>query len=228
MVNFNDVLHASETGNPQIVDVREPYEFAAGHIPRSVNIPLGSLALAFDLNAAEFKLQYKIDLPGKEDDLICSCLIGGRAKKAQSVLQGFDYKNVQLYKGSFEDWVANDGKVEKSNEVSFNLVQHASVTGNPQLIDVREPYEFAAGHIPRSVNIPLGSLASALDLNAAEFKLQYKIDLPGKEDDLICSCLIGGRAKKAQSVLQGVGYKNVQLYKGSFEDWVANDGKVEK
>lgn len=33
----------------------------------------------------------------------------------------------------------------------------------PQLIDIREPYEYEEGHIPTSINIPMGDFLEKLD-----------------------------------------------------------------
>ena len=38
----------------------------------------------------------------------------------------------------------------------------------------------------------------------------------------------GMRAGKASATLEEMGYENLNLYSGSFEDWVSNNGKIEK
>lgn len=40
---------------------------------------------------------------------------------------------------------------------------------NALIIDVREPYEYATGHIPGSLNVPLSQLAEYLDNDTAAF-----------------------------------------------------------
>lgn len=59
------------------------------------------------------------------------------------------------------------------------------------LVDVRTPEEFAEGHIPGAVNIPLGVLASA--------------KLPAGE--LYVYCHSGGRSAQAVRYLKGKGIK---------------------
>ncbi len=81
-------------------------------------------------------------------------------------------------------------------------------TPGAELVDVREADEYAAGHVPGAVNVPL----SAID----------GITLP-KETPLFVYCLRGSRAKKAVEQLVRMGYKNVQSiggisqYKGPVE-----------
>ena len=40
--------------------------------------------------------------------------------------------------------------------------------------------------------------------------------------------MMGGRAGKAAAALKEMGYPQVYNYKGSFKDWVARGGAVEK
>jgi rhodanese-related sulfurtransferase len=42
IVNFGDLEEAVGTNAWTVVDVREPHEFAAGHIPNALNIPMSS------------------------------------------------------------------------------------------------------------------------------------------------------------------------------------------
>lgn len=64
-------------------------------------------------------------------------------------------------------------------------------------IDVRTPGEFAAGHIPLAINIPLDQLS----LRIGEFK-----DMRGP---IITYCLSGNRSARAVVVLKGQGIGDV-------------------
>lgn len=75
------------------------------------------------------------------------------------------------------------------------------------LIDVREPDEFASGHIPGAVNLPLSAIAS--------------VDLP-KEKFLFLYCLRGTRSMRAAGILKRMGYRvrsigGISDYKGRIE-----------
>ncbi|GAC1320865.1 MAG: hypothetical protein NVSMB25_13840 [Thermoleophilaceae bacterium] len=65
--------------------------------------------------------------------------------------------------------------------------------GNVELIDVREPYERAAGYIPGSRHIPLAELAGALD------SLQ-------PNQTLIVACRLGARSGLAAEALRAAGF----------------------
>ena len=65
-----------------------------------------------------------------------------------------------------------------------------------QLIDVREPSEFAQGHVEGAVNVPLGSI-------------QGIGDVAGDKDALLyVYCRSGMRSSKAAAQLKRMGYAN--------------------
>jgi phage shock protein E len=70
------------------------------------------------------------------------------------------------------------------------------VHGGAQIIDVRTPVEFSAGHIPNSINIPLNHLAK-------------KITRVGKDRQIILCCRSGMRSASAKSMLLSMGYSHV-------------------
>ncbi|GGK56387.1 rhodanese-like domain-containing protein [Ornithinimicrobium pekingense] len=74
-----------------LVDVREPQEWAAGHAPGAVHIPMGDVPARLD------------ELPVTDDPLPVVCRSGGRSERAVQwlVQQGFDVVNVA---GGMRDW----------------------------------------------------------------------------------------------------------------------------
>jgi rhodanese-related sulfurtransferase len=78
--------------------------------------------------------------------------------------------------------------------------------GKQVLIDVREPYEFARGHIKGAVNIPLGELA----------KKAGKLD-SGKETFLICAS--GSRSNTAASMLKRAGFSDAYSVSWGMAGW---------
>ncbi|KFG68969.1 rhodanese-like domain-containing protein [Microvirga sp. BSC39] len=84
--------------------------------------------------------------------------------------------------------------------------------GSLLLVDVREPHEFAAGHIPGSVSLPLSSFDPS--------------DLPeGKR--IVFSCAAGVRSVRAIEFAQAAGRDIREHYKGGFKDWAAAGEPVE-
>lgn len=79
---------------------------------------------------------------------------------------------------------------------------------NAQLIDVREPLEYATGHILNAINIPLRELANKQD--------QIATDRP-----VIVYCAVGYRTAMGVETLHLLGYNNVLGYPGSVQGWKA-------
>ncbi len=79
---------------------------------------------------------------------------------------------------------------------------------NWQIIDVREPSEFATGHVPQAINIRLGSVADQTTKIA-------------KDRDVILICLTGVRAFSAWQTLVGKGYdpQHLKVLVGGMEQW---------
>lgn len=71
----------------------------------------------------------------------------------------------------------------------------------PFIVDVREPGEYAQGHIPGSVLMPLGSLG------------QRMAELP-KDRELVMVCRSGGRSGMATNALNQAGFKAVNMAGG--------------
>lgn len=83
------------------------------------------------------------------------------------------------------------------------------------LVDVREPHEFAMGHIPGSVSMPL----SGFDPAALP-------DEPGKR--IVLSCAAGVRSLQAMQLAQQAGLDIDTHYAGGFKDWFMSGGEVER
>lgn len=83
--------------------------------------------------------------------------------------------------------------------------------GNSVFIDVREPDEFAAGHVPGIINLPL----SALSEETADFP---------KDSEIVIICRSGNRSLQAADKLQDYGFTNLVNVQGGMNDW---NGEVE-
>jgi rhodanese-related sulfurtransferase len=83
------------------------------------------------------------------------------------------------------------------------------------LIDVREPQEFDAGHIPGSLSMPLSAFDPA-DLAA----------FAGKR--IVFSCAAGVRSIHALMMAQAAGLALNEHYRGGFRDWVMAGELVER
>lgn len=82
------------------------------------------------------------------------------------------------------------------------------------LVDVREPDEYAASHIPGAINLPQAELASRLE------------ELP-RAHDIVVVCQVGGRSLRAARFLKQRGYERVWSLAGGTEGWRAGGRPTE-
>jgi rhodanese-related sulfurtransferase len=87
------------------------------------------------------------------------------------------------------------------------------------LLDVREPDEYASGHIPGAVHIPRGML---------EFKLSSDPQLGARDLKIVLYCKTSGRAALAAKTLQEMGYLHVQSIAGGIEAWIEAGNPIAK
>lgn len=82
------------------------------------------------------------------------------------------------------------------------------------LLDVREPGEYAAGHLKGAVNVPVGQVASRMGAVCGD-----------KTRDIYVYCQSGRRSRVAAQTLRGMGYLKVHNALGGVNDW---SGKLVK
>ncbi|MEN5081068.1 rhodanese-like domain-containing protein [Bosea sp. TWI1241] len=99
------------------------------------------------------------------------------------------------------------------NALDIDEVKARLADGSILIVDVREPHEFMAGHIPGSVSLPLSQFDPA-DLPS----------VPGKT--LVLSCGSGVRSLHAMAYAQSAGLDVDTHYAGGFRDWVAHGEAV--
>ncbi len=85
--------------------------------------------------------------------------------------------------------------------------------GEALIIDVREPQEYAAGHVPGAVNIPRGVL---------EFQIWKHVGSPGAPQmakPLYQQCQSGNRASLAAQSLAELGFTQTRAVVMSLDEW---------
>ncbi len=77
------------------------------------------------------------------------------------------------------------------------------------LLDVREDDEWAAGHAPAAVHVPMGQVADRIG------------ELP-TDRTIVCMCRVGGRSQSVAVHLAGSGF-DVRNVAGGMQAWAAQD-----
>jgi rhodanese-related sulfurtransferase len=94
-------------------------------------------------------------------------------------------------------------------------IKRALADGSILLVDVREPHEFAMGHIPGSISHPLSTF------DPGELPAE-----PGRR--IVFSCAAGVRSVRAIELAQDAGLPVTEHYRGGFKDWALAGESVEE
>jgi rhodanese-related sulfurtransferase len=76
----------------------------------------------------------------------------------------------------------------------------------PVIVDVRQPQEFAEGHLRGARNIPLGTIGARTS------------EIP-KDKDVVVVCRGGRRSARAKGILVEKGFSNVHNYVDGMSGW---------
>lgn len=99
--------------------------------------------------------------------------------------------------------------------LSVDAVHALYAAGEISIIDVRETYEYDAGHIPGAALIPLGELPARLD------------EIP-PDETVVVVCRSGNRSSQAQRFLAGEGFDNVHNMLGGMNAWANAGHEIER
>ena len=196
-VDLEDVLRMGDAG-AQILDVRDPGEYAKGHLAGSINIGLGGQYATWAGTVLDrAKPIVIVAEPGREQE---AALRLGRI--------GFDHVRGYL-QGGMEALAGRPDLVWPTERLSAPLMaEELTAADPPQLLDVRNPREYATKHIQGSLNIPLNHL-------------QERIAEVPRNRRVAVHCAGGYRSSIAASILHQHGITNLIEMAGGLAAWEA-------
>jgi rhodanese-related sulfurtransferase len=196
-LELDNVLAMANNG-AQLLDVREPGEFAIDHLAGCINIGLGGQYATWAGTVLDQSAPIVIIAePGREQE---AALRLGRI--------GFDHVKGYL-KGGMEALLRRPDLVCQTERVSAPMVEEELTGGmRPLLVDVRSPREWAAKHIDGSLNVPLNHLRERI----AEIPRDRRIAV---------HCAGGYRSSIAASILHQSGITNLIEMAGGLAAWEA-------
>jgi rhodanese-related sulfurtransferase len=115
-----------------------------------------------------------------------------------------------------KDWVAK-AKAEVKKVGIAEVKAAIDKKEKAYILDVRDPDEFKAGHLPGAIHVSRGKL---------EFVIWDKIQ--DKEAKIYVYCLTSARSALATKTLYEMGYKNAILMDAHFEEWIKAGYPVER
>jgi len=196
-VDLDEVLRMGDAG-VQILDVRDPAEYAKGHLAGSINIGLGGQYATWAGTVLDRSRPIVIIAePGREQE---AALRLGRI--------GFDHVKGFLERG-MEALADRSDLVWPTERVSAPMVaEELAGVDPPILLDVRNPREWEARHIPGSVNVPLNNL-------------QERIAEIPRDRRIAVHCAGGYRSSIAASILHQYGMTRLIEMAGGLAAWEA-------
>ncbi|MCW6006573.1 MBL fold metallo-hydrolase [Micromonospora sp. CPCC 205371] len=179
-----------------VVDVRPVADYAAGHIPGSVSIPLRAQYATWLgwLLSPDVPIVIVRDPRQDADDILWPALNIGYTSIAGELA------------GGAAAWAADGGKLRATR-----LVKPGGLD-TPVVVDVRQRSEHDAGHLPHAALIELGDLAD------------HTTDLPNGPATVMCGH--GERAATAASLLERAGRTNLSIMVGGPDDWATATGRA--
>ena len=100
-VQLEDALRMVEGGGVTIVDVREPSEWNAGHIPGASLVPVGEVAQ-----------RITEVVPDRATPVLVHCAVGARSARAAAQMVQLGYTNVTSLRDEIRNWAPRGGAWE--------------------------------------------------------------------------------------------------------------------
>ena len=190
-----------------VLDVRTASEFGAGHVPGALNVGLGGQFASWAGALVPLGTPIIVVAEG-----------GEQVDEAVVRLARVGHESVRGYlRGGMTAWREAGFDVSNVRQISVeDLRRMLDERPDLQVLDVRRPAEYAAGHAPRAASAPLGP---RLKDDAAQLD-------PARPLAVICAG--GYRSSAATSLLQPLGFRRLYNVAGGTGAWVAAGYPVEK
>jgi rhodanese-related sulfurtransferase len=190
--------------NILLLDLRPADKFAAGHIPRALNLPAADLGKYQEKNFPEYKGSLIVFYGDNQ----------GEVEKALELMRDYSFTKASYFPGGLARWSKIGNTVETGpkpaptqltyvrvlapHEVTIAEFKKGIAGSGVLIVDTRTASEFAAGKFPGAINIP-----------SEEMEKRYS-EVP-KDKPVYLHCATGSRAEMAYDILKAKGYTNVKL-----------------
>jgi len=231
----------------RVLDLRSFEDYVTGHLPGARWLDPDLLReevdgvrgqVASPEVVAELLARRKIDLTTE-----VIAVDDGTGLAAARTVWTLGYYGVQgrVLHGGHDGWVASGGElatdippnylgdspnlaIQPGLRVDATWVQDHLDDASVTLVDARTPEEFAAGRIPGAHSQPWdatksGSRFLPLDQIRSLYEAAGVLPTSTPNQTLIAYCQTGSRASVTWLTLKLLGYANVYIYDGSWEEW---------
>ena len=198
-----------------LIDARTPPEYQEAHILNAINIPLPVL----EKDGTVLKA-------AKDAHLVfyCNGVKCGKSGKSALIARSLGYTDISVYADGMPVWEEKGyplytgpdyAKTVETSKLKPAVVKALldSAPSTVTVVDVRDAKEFAEGHVPGAINIPVETFAAGSGV----------LD---KGRQIIVYCNSGGRSYNAYRKLQKLAYPNIAQM--IYADWVSDGLPVAK
>jgi hydroxyacylglutathione hydrolase len=186
-----------------VVDTRPAADFAAAHIPGTVNIPLNRAFTTWAGWLVPYDRDFYLLIDHARDEAVETAVRDLAMIGLDRVAGYLDCDDETL-----DAWRAAGGTLASTPQITVARLRERMRAGDVIVIDVRGRVEWDAGHLPGAVHIPLGLLPDRL----AELP-------PQGGSTLALQCQTGSRSAIAASLLAARGWGDVVNVEGGFAAW---------
>lgn len=184
-----------------ILDTRSSAQYGTGHIPGSLNIGLGGQFASWA--GSLIKPETSIIIVAEDE---------GRVREARIRLARVGLENVVGYlAGGISVWDKAGLPLTTTEQITVNEL-NARIKEDKdrllQVVDVRRPGEWEAGHIKEAIHIPLNHLTE----NSTQLD---------KDKAVAVICAGGYRSSIATSLLEQQGFRHITNVVGGMSAWLA-------
>jgi hydroxyacylglutathione hydrolase len=208
-ITIQDSINFFQSG-AALLDVRAKDEYKTQHIPGSVHLELDDQLS----NRIGFVLPPEVPiillLPGETPEEIT-----GAYSKVIYALARVGYDSVTGYLAeSLDVWEAyglplTSGDIQDIEPKELHKLLESGNGDAPIVLDVREPWEFAQGHIPGAELVPLGELI-------------HRVGELEQDRPVAVICATGSRSQSAAALLGREGFETIYNVLGGTSGWKQN------
>jgi hydroxyacylglutathione hydrolase len=199
-----DALAMRDAG-AMLLDLRPVAAFGAGHLGGAVGIPMNK----------SFATWAGWLVPADRDVVLVGDEAAAREAVHDLALIGVDRVTARVAPAAVEAHGRAHGPLATTPSMPITDVDGRLGDPSIYVVDVRNPAEWSAGHLPGVPNIPLGELAGRMH------------ELPA-DRTLVVHCQGGTRSAIAASVLEAHGRAGAVNLEGGFASWMAAGKPVER
>lgn len=173
-----------------VLDVRVDTEFSAAHVPDALNIGLNGQFASWAGTVVEVGTPIAIAAANQE--------------QVDEAFMRLARVGIETVKGFIlmKDYTGETNKIE---QISVSNVKE-KLTDDIQFVDVRRPAEHAAGHAPKTTNLPLDRLAK-------------EVGKLNPDEPTYVLCQGGYRSSLGTSILENADFKKIYNVTGGTKAW---------